>query len=64
MADYVLEVDGKNGLLEAKSPSTMNNVCELLPQNGIELTWAPGQTLAAKTLTKVSMLFSSPTMLV
>ncbi|KAF8815208.1 hypothetical protein BYT27DRAFT_7226480 [Phlegmacium glaucopus] len=44
--DYVLKVDGEDGgLLEAKSPSVMNNVRELLPQNGIELTWAPGQTL-------------------
>ena len=59
--DYVLEVDGEDGgLLEAKSPSVMNDVRGLLPQNGIELTWAPGQTLAPKMLTKVSMLFSSP----
>jgi hypothetical protein len=62
--DYVLEVDGEDGgLLEAKSPSVMNNVRGLLPQNSIELTWAPGQTLATKMLTKVSMLFSSLTTL-
>ena len=62
--DYVLEVDGEDrGLLEAKSPSVMNNVGGLLPQNGIELTWAPGQTLAPKMLATVSTLFSSPTTL-
>ena len=62
--DYVLEVDGEDGgLLEAKSPSVMNDVRGLLPQNGIELTWACGQTLAPKMLTKVSMLFSSPSRL-
>ncbi|KAF8815478.1 hypothetical protein BYT27DRAFT_7333909 [Phlegmacium glaucopus] len=54
--DYVLKVDGEDGgLLEAKSPSVMNNVRGLLPQNGIELTWAPGQTLALKMLTKAAL---------
>ena len=34
--DYVLAVDGKDvGLLEAKSPSVMNNVGGLLPQNDV-----------------------------
>ena len=62
--DYVLAADGKDvGLLEAKSPSVMNNVGGLLPQNGFKLTWAPGQTLAPKMLTQVSMLYSSPTRL-
>ena len=60
--DYVLKVDGEDrGLLEAESPSVMNNVRGLLPLNGIELTWARGQSLAAKMLTNVSMLFYSST---
>ena len=63
-ADYVLEVDGEDrALVEVKSPSVMHNFIELLPQNGIELTWARGQTLVPKMLTKVSTLFSSPTAL-
>ena len=34
--DYVVEVDGEDGvLLEAKSPSVMNNVRGLLPQNDV-----------------------------
>ena len=62
MIDYLLKVDGEDrGLLEAKSPSVMNNVRGLLPQNGIELTWARGRSLAPKMLTNVSMLLSSPT---
>jgi hypothetical protein len=62
--DYVLQVDDRDEVLvEAKSPSVMNNVGRLLPQHGIELTWAPRQTLAPKMLTGVSMLFSSPTTL-
>jgi len=57
-------VDGEDGgLIEAKSPSVMSNVGRSLPQDGIELTWAPGQALAPRMLTKMSMLFSSPTML-
>ncbi|EDR11560.1 uncharacterized protein LACBIDRAFT_313890 [Laccaria bicolor S238N-H82] len=55
--DYVLSVDGKDGgLLQVKSPSVMNNVRGLLPQNGIELTWARGQTLAPKVLTKAALI--------
>ena len=64
--DYVLEVDGEDvALLEVTSPQVMNslNVGELLPPNGIELTWACRQPLASKLLTKVSTLFSSPTTL-
>ncbi|KIL55381.1 hypothetical protein M378DRAFT_634291 [Amanita muscaria Koide BX008] len=54
--DYVLEVDGEDGgLLDAKSPSVMNNVGGLLPQNGIELMWAPGQTLAPKMLSQAAL---------
>lgn len=54
--DYGLEVDGEDGsLLEVTSPSVMNNVRGLLPQNGIELSWAPGQTLAPKMLTKAAL---------
>ncbi|KAF8339291.1 hypothetical protein F5887DRAFT_1062844 [Amanita rubescens] len=54
--DRVLEVDGEGGgLLEVKSPSVMNNVGGLLPQNGIELTWAHGQPLAPKMLTKAAL---------
>ena len=60
--DYVLAVDGEDrGLLEAKSLLGMNNVRGLLPLNGIEPTWARGQSLAPKMLTNVSVLFPPPT---
>jgi hypothetical protein len=41
----------------------MNNIGGLLPQNGMELTWTSGQTFVPKMITRVSMLFSSPTKL-
>ena len=62
---YILQVDGEDkAVVEAKSPSVMKKIAQSLPQNGIELTWARGRPLAPKILTKVSMLFSSPTALV
>ena len=57
---YVLQVNGEDkALVEAKSPSVMKKVAQLLPQNGIELTWTRDQPLVPKILTKVSTLFSS-----
>ena len=36
---YVIQADGEDkALVEAKSPSVMKKVAQLLPQNGIELT--------------------------
>ena len=62
--DYVLEVDCEDVcLFETKSPSVMNYIGARLPQNGIELTWAPHQAMVLKVLTKVSILLSSPTTL-
>ena len=62
--DYVLQVNGEDKVLvEAKSPSVMRSVRDLLPPRGIELTWARRQTLVQKILAKVSTPFSSPTTL-
>jgi len=62
--DYDLNVDSEDrALVEVKSTSVMYNVCKQLPQNGFELTWARGQSLARKMLTKVSTILSSPTTL-
>ena len=56
--DYVALVDNKPmGLSEVISPSVMTNVCDLLPEHGIELTWVPGQDPVQKILAKVSTLF-------
>ena len=47
--DYSLLVDNKHGaLIEAKSPSVMKKVGELLPSWGIELNWLPNQSLIPK----------------
>ena len=63
--DYVALVDNKPmGLCEAKSPSFMKNVCDSLPQHGIELKWVHGQGLVQKILAKVSTLFPLITALV
>jgi hypothetical protein len=62
--DYVMRVnDADKVLVEAKSPSVMNRLGELLPRHGIELTWVHGQTLVPKIFAKVSMpLLSAPTL--
>ena len=44
-------------LVEARSPSVMKKVGELLPPHGIELKWVCGQSLVPKILSKVSALF-------
>ena len=60
--DYVVNVDGKDeALVEAKSPSVMKKVGELLPPRGIELTWARRQSLVPTILAKASMILSSLT---
>ena len=57
--DFVALVNGESkGLVEAKSPSVMKKVGELLPPHGIELKWDRGQSLVPKILLKVSALFS------
>jgi hypothetical protein len=56
--DYdVLVNDELKALLEAKSPSVMKKVGELLPPRGIELKWVCRQSLVPKILSKVSALF-------
>jgi hypothetical protein len=58
--DYVMQAnDADKVLVEAKSPSVMNKLGELLPPHGIELTWAVAQSLVPKVLAKVSMPFLS-----
>ena len=53
--DYVLLVeDDKTVLCEAKSPSVMHKVGELLPERGIELKWFRGQSLIPKIFASVS----------
>ena len=52
--DYVLLVnDDKRALCEAKSPSVMHRVGELLPKRGIELMWIRGQSLISKNFANV-----------
>jgi len=56
--DYVVLVDNHEMVLvEAKSPSVMKKVGELLPTRGFELTWVSRRSLVPKILTKVSVLF-------
>jgi hypothetical protein len=56
--DDVLTADGTSRVLcEAKSPSVMKQVGELLPQGAIKLEWTHSQSLMQKILAKVSMLF-------
>jgi hypothetical protein len=56
--DYVALVNNElTGLCEAKLPSVMKNVCDLLLPHGIQLKWVHGQPLVPKILSKVSMLF-------
>ena len=56
--DYNALVDDKpTALLEAKSPSVMKKVSELLPPRGIELKWVCRQSLVPKILSKVGALF-------
>ena len=53
--DYVGLVDDERKVLaEAKSPSVMKMVCDLLPARGIELKWVRHQSLVPKVLEKVS----------
>jgi hypothetical protein len=62
--DYVAMVDGgSRALCEAKSPSVMKKVGELLPPRGIELEWIHSQSLVRRILGKVRR-FSSVTTLV
>jgi hypothetical protein len=58
--DYVaLADDRRMALCEAKSPSVMKKVGQLLPARGIELSWIPAsQSLVRRILTKVGTLFS------
>jgi len=52
--DYVVQVDDEDKVLcEAKSPSVMKRASDLLPVQGIELTWVGGQPLVPKLLAKV-----------
>ena len=56
--DYVtvLVVDGNEevALCEAKSPSVMRHVGQLILAHGFQLTWRRGQALIQKVFTKVS----------
>ncbi len=62
--DYVAMVNGSpTALCEAKSPSVMKKVGELLPARGIELKWMHSQSLVRRILGQAS-LFSSVTTLV
>ena len=62
--DYVALVDDEpKALCEAKSPSVMKKVGELLPQRGIQLTWVSGLSLVPKLLSKVNGLLLSATTL-
>jgi hypothetical protein len=50
------EVNGDfNSLVEAKSPSVMKEVGELLPVTGIELEWKCSNSLVRRIIGKVSM---------
>ena len=56
--DYVAMVDGNSrALCDAKSPSVMKKVGELLPARGIELEWIRSQFLVRRILGNVSTLF-------
>ena len=56
--DYVALVNEEpKALCEAKSPSVMRKIGEMLPPHGIELKWVIRQSLTAKILAKVSVLF-------
>jgi len=56
--DYVALVDNAStALCEAKSPSVMKKVGELLPARGIELQWIHSQSLVRKILGKVTTYF-------
>ena len=53
--DYILVVDDNEvALCEAKSPSVMYHVGQILPEHGIKLTWLPSKSLLRKILSKVS----------
>ena len=57
--DYVAIVDNAaRALCDAKSPSVMKKVGELLPMHGIKLKWVTGQTFIPKLLSKVCVLYS------
>ena len=52
--DYDAQVNDESmALVEAKSPSVMKKVGELLPPRGIELKWVCGQSLVPKILSNV-----------
>jgi hypothetical protein len=56
--DYVLLVDNDRKVLcEAKSPSVMHKVGQLLPRHGIKLEWFRGQSFIARIFAKVSTPF-------
>ncbi|KIM76170.1 hypothetical protein PILCRDRAFT_98772 [Piloderma croceum F 1598] len=54
--DYVELVDNELKVLcEAKSPSVMKKVDELLPSHGIQLKWVHGQPLVPRILAKATL---------
>lgn len=56
--DFVVLADDRfTVLVEAKSPSVMRKVGDLLPPRGFELKWHQRQSLLPKILSKVSTLF-------
>jgi hypothetical protein len=57
MVDFYVLVDGEVvALVEAKSPSVMNMLHELLPEHGFELKWTNGSTnLVSLIFLKVSI---------
>ena len=56
--DYVMLVDHEaRALCEAKSPSVMKKVGNLLPVRGIKLEWTHSQNVLRRILGKVSVLF-------
>ena len=60
--DGVATVDDHSTILcEAKSPSVMKKVGELLPARGIKLEWVHSKSLVQRILGKVNTLFSSVT---
>ena len=63
--DYVVMVNGRGkALCEAKSPSVMKKVGELLPARGVQLEWVPSQSLVRRMLSKVSTHFLKVKMLI